>query len=253
MSHINQSLRGINVKMMRKILLMLCSSAIVSAGVIGSDYSPSTSISYASIATPIVKTVSTTADAKTVANPIGYTKIVQSPPVYHTILTTKERNYESPDGTQHTTTYTKTLDTNYSTLKKYDSKSTKDGDVVANTIPGIYSTAVHSPIVYHQGTAYTLSSPVVHTIQDSSLTKSVPVPVAYTTHDVPLTKTIVTPSVTSYSTPVFEKSNYVATGLSSYSSHSPVESRPIKTTVTYSEAPLVSHMSFTGLGASYAW
>nr|XP_021192071.2 pupal cuticle protein G1A [Helicoverpa armigera] len=234
--------------MMRKILLMLCSSAIVSAGVIGSDYSPQTSISYA----PIVKTVPTNADAKTIATPIGYTKIVQSPQVYHTILTTKERNYESPDGTQHTTTYTKTLDTNYSSLKNYDSKSSKDGDVVANTIPGIYSTAIHSPVVYHQGTAYTLSSPVVHTIQDSSSTKSVAVPV-YTTHNVPLSKTVVTP-VTSYTSPVFEKSNYVATGLSSYSSQSSeVESRPIKTTVTYSEAPLVSHMSFTGLGASYAW
>lgn len=167
-------------------------------------------------------------------------------------MTTKESNYGSPDGTQHIA-YTKSLDTAYSNLKKYETKSTKDG-VIANRIPGIYSTAVHSPTVYHQGEAYTVSSPLIHTVHMPALTKSVSVPVSYTTHSVPLTKTIVAPSSVSYSTPVFDETKYVSSGLSSYSSHTPVvESQPIKATITYSQAPLVSHMSFTGLGASYAW
>ncbi|KAJ8723389.1 hypothetical protein PYW08_003301 [Mythimna loreyi] len=168
--------------MMQKVLLMLCSSALISAGVIRTDYAPAGSISYSS--TPVVE--------KTFNTPNGYTKIIQSQPVYQSVLITKESNNRSPDGTQHIG-YTKSLDTAYSNLKKYETKS-KDGDVVANTIP------------------------------------------------------------VSYSTPVFDQTKYVTSGLSSYSSHTPViESQPVKTTITYSQAPLVSHMSFTGLGASYAW
>lgn len=226
---------------------MLCSSALVSAGVIGTGYAPATSGSYSS--SPVFE--------KSITGPIGYTKIIQSPPpVYQSILTTKESNYETSDGTQHTA-YTKSLDTGYSNLQKYESKATKDGDVIANTIPGIYSsynTAVHSPIVYQPGPPYTLSSPLVHTVHAPALAKSVSIPISYTTHDVPYTKTIVSPSIASYSTPVFDNTKISTSGLSAYSSHTPlIKSNPVKTTITYSEAPLVSHMSFNGLGASYSW
>lgn len=224
------------------MLLILCSSALASAGVIGTGYSPSTSVSY----TPhIVKTVSTA--------PIGYTKIVQSPPVYQTVLTTKESNFQTPDGTHHEI-YSKDYNTVYSSVKNFDSKAIKDGDVVTNTIPNFYSTAVHSPVVYHTGTAYTVSSPLVQTVHAPTLTKSVSVPVSYTTHNVPLTKTIVSPALASYSTPVYDKTKIYTSGLSSYSTGSSIhDGHPVRTTITYSEAPLVSHMSFTGLGANYAW
>ncbi|XP_075975175.1 uncharacterized protein LOC142975914 [Anticarsia gemmatalis] len=292
--------------MIRKVLLMLCTSALVSAGVIGTDYSPATSVSYSSLSNPtVIKTVSTPIIEKTVTGPDGYTKIIQSPPVYESILTTKESKFESPDGTQHST-FTKSLNTAYSSAKKFESKSSKDGDILANTIPGIYS--VHSPVLYHPQ-AYTYSSPLVHTVTSH---KSVSLPITYTTHNIPLTKTIVSPSLTSYATPVFSNTKYVtsgissystplvhhtisspiatktvlpvsytthalpltktlvtpsvtsyttpvlskkvvSSGLSSYSSHTPViEAQPIKS-LTYSEAPIVSHMSFSGLGASYAW
>lgn len=222
---------------------MLYSSYLISAGVIGSDYAPASSVAYSS--TPVVE--------KTYNTPTGYTKIIKSPPEYQSILTSKENNYESPDGTQHTA-YTKSLDTAYSSLKKYEAQSTKDGNVIANTIPGYYSTAAYSPIVYHQETPYTVSSPLLHTVNTAALTKSVSVPITYTTHNVPLTKTIVSPSFTSYSTPILDKTKYVTSGLSSYSSHTPViESQPIRTTITYSDAPIVSHVTFSGLGANYAW
>ncbi|KAJ8716575.1 hypothetical protein PYW07_003202 [Mythimna separata] len=67
--------------MLRKVLLMLCSSALISAGVIGTDYAPTGLVSYSS--TPVVE--------KTFNTPVGYTKIIQSQPVYQSVLTTKER------------------------------------------------------------------------------------------------------------------------------------------------------------------
>ncbi|XP_022827965.1 larval/pupal cuticle protein H1C-like [Spodoptera litura] len=221
--------------MIHKVLLMLCSFALVRAGIIATD-----GVTYSSISTPVVKTIPSHVVEKTVTSPIAYTRIIQPPPAYHSIVSTKESNYESPDGTQHIT-FTKSSDTGYASVKKYESSNNVGA---SNFIPSIYSSASHSPAVYHQEPAYELSSPLV--------SKTVSVPVSYSTHEVPLTKTVVSPPLSSYST--LDNTKFTSSGLSSYSSNPPgVESQPLKTTITYSEAPLVSHMSFTGLGASYAW
>uniref|UniRef100_A0A2H1VN13 SFRICE_034213 n=1 Tax=Spodoptera frugiperda TaxID=7108 RepID=A0A2H1VN13_SPOFR len=225
-----------NAKMIHKVLLTLCFFMFVSAGVIGTD-----GTTYSSLSTPIVKTIPGHVVEKTVTSPIAYTRIIQAPPAYHSIVSTKESNYESPDGTQHST-FTKSSDTGYTSIKDFES-SKNDG--TAQLTPSIYSSVSHSPIVYHQ-------EPTYHDLSSPLISKSVSVPISYTTHEVPLTKTVVSPPLSSYST--LDKTKFASLGLSSYSSNSPVvNSQPIKTTITYSEAPLVSHMSFTGLGASYAW
>ncbi|KAH9630131.1 hypothetical protein HF086_004837 [Spodoptera exigua] len=221
--------------MIHKVLILLCPIALVNAGIISTDGGP-----YSSISTPNFKYIPRHVVEKTVATPITYTRVVQPAPEYHSILTTKESNYESPDGTQHTT-FTKSLNTGYATVNKHESR-TNDGTADFN--PSIYSSVSHSPIVYHQEPSYDISSPLV--------TKSESVPVTYTTHEVPSTRTVISPPVSSYST--LDNTKFATSGLSSYSSNSPVvESQPLKTTITYSEAPLVSHMSFKGLGTSYAW
>lgn len=68
-------------------------------------------------------------------------------------------------------------------------------------------------------------------------------PVTYTTH--------------THSSPLVNSNigQVVATtyGQPAFSSHNAVASQLAKSTITYSEAPLVSHTTFTGQGARFAW
>ncbi|CAH2238704.1 pupal cuticle protein C1B-like [Pararge aegeria] len=72
---------------------------------------------------------------------------------------------------------------------------------------------------------------------------SLSAPVTYTAY------THSTPLVNAYSGPV------VATtyGQPSYASHIPIASQAVKTTITYSEAPAVSHVTFASHGPRFTW
>lgn len=141
------------------------------------------------------------------------------------------------------------MNTAYADIKKYESHAT-DGNGYTHHIPTIYSTAIHeNPYVYHPAT-YNYATPVVHAVSTPGLAKSISVPI-YTTHSIPVTKTKTTKVI---STPFYTKTKIITSGIPTYSSHSPVlVSQPVKTAITYSDAPLVSHMTFSGLGASYGW
>ncbi|XP_049872875.1 pupal cuticle protein C1B [Pectinophora gossypiella] len=159
--------------------------------------------------------------------PLTYTKTLPAPaPVYESVLTTHQTQTSNIDGTQHNT-YAKTLNTPYSTVNKYESRATNTG-LVAHSVP-VYSAA---PVISHPQATYNIANPVVHAVSS---------PITYTHHAPIVTKTISTPVVAKTITPQL-----------SYTSHTPlVQAQPVK--ITYSEAPLVSHMTFTGLGTSYSW
>ncbi|CAH4038035.1 unnamed protein product [Pieris brassicae] len=94
-----------------------------------------------------------------------------------------------------------------------------NGAYITHTYP-VYSTPIHTYPQYSISPVNAYTPPIYH-------------------HGVPvLTKT--------YSTPVLTKGPEV--------SYSPqlVQDHSIKA-LTYSQAPLVSHMTFTGLGTNYAW
>lgn len=197
------------------MLIILCSLALAKAGVIH-DFAPAPSVStvYSSINTPVINTV-TPVVGKT------YTSFsYNSAPVYDSVLSTHQSTTKSLDGTRQDTLI-KSLDTPFPSLKKYDSRTT-------------------SGTVLHSLPTYSVATPLVQSIS----------PVTYASHPVaPIVKTITAPSV-AISHPIAAKT--VTSGLYSYASQTPaVAAHPVK--ITYSEAPLVSHMTFTGLGTSYSW
>lgn len=200
------------------MLIILSTLALANAGVIH-DFAPAPSVStvYSSINTPVINTV--TPVVGRTYTPFSYNK-AYSAPVYDSVLSTHQSTTKSLDGTRQDTLI-KSLDTPFASVKKYDSR----------TISGT---------VLHSLPAYSVATPLVHSVS----------PVTYTTHPVsPIFKTITAPSV-AITNPVLAKT--VTSGLSSYASQTPVvAAHPVK--ITYSEAPLVSHMSFTGLGTSYSW
>lgn len=192
--------------------------ALAKAGVVH-DFAPAPSVStvYSSINTPVINTV-TPLVGKTYT-PFSYNK-AYSAPVYDSVLSTHQSTTKSLDGTRQDTLI-KSLDTPYASLKNYNSRTT-------------------SETVLHSLPTYNVATPLVQSIS----------PVTYTTHPVaPIVKTISAPSV-AISHPVVAKT--ITSGLPSYASQTPVvAAHPVK--ITYSEAPLVSHMTFTGLGTSYSW
>lgn len=200
------------------MLIILCTLVLVKAGVIH-DFAPAPSVSavYSSINTPVINTV--TPVVEKTYSPFSYNK-VYSAPVYDSVLSTHQSTTKSLDGIRQDTLI-KSLDTPFSSVKKYDSRTT-------------------SGTVLHSLPSYSVATPLVQSIS----------PVTYTTHPIaPIVNTIAAPSV-GISTPIVTKT--VTSGLSSYASQTPVvAAHPVK--VTYSEAPLVSHMTFTGLGTSYSW
>ncbi|XP_038213810.1 larval/pupal cuticle protein H1C-like [Zerene cesonia] len=142
-------------------------------------------------------------------------------PIYET---TNEIKENAQDGSQRTT-YSKSITSPFTTVQKYDTHVTSNGALL-HTYPTIYSSPTHTPI-YYNPTTYSVATPLV-------------------------TKT--------YSTPIYTHSNTVpiltktsSSGLATYSHGPVVQDQHLKTTITYSEAPLVSHMTFSGLGANYAW
>ncbi|CAH2084864.1 unnamed protein product [Euphydryas editha] len=101
------------------------------------------------------------------------------------------------------------------------------------THPTIYDHSVNAPHAYNP---YTFSSPFN--------TNRISTPVTYTTH--------------THSTP-FETRTHISqlktkTSDLTYNSHTPIEqNEAIKSTITYAEAPEVSHTTFTGHGTTYSW
>lgn len=196
------------------MLIILCTLAIANAGVIH-DFAPSPSVStlYASINTPVINTV--TPVVSNTYTPFSYNK-AYSAPVYDSVLSTHHSTTKSLDGTLQDTLI-KSLDTPFTSVKKYDSRTT-------------------SGTVLHSLPTYSVAAPLVQSIA----------PVTYTD---PIVKTLTAPSV-AISTPIVAKP--ITSGVTNYASQTPViPAHPIK--ITYSEAPLVSHMTFTGLGTSYSW
>ncbi|KAI5636249.1 hypothetical protein NE865_11013 [Phthorimaea operculella] len=186
-----------------KVLIFLCFLAAAKAGVIGPVYAPAPAV-YPSA--PVVKTFA----------PATYTQTLGPAPVYESVLTTHQTRTNALDGSQQDT-FSKTLNTPYSSIQKFDSRTNNAG-LVANTVP------VYSNVLSHPQATFNVA-PAVHHVGS---------PVAYTTRTGPVVTKTVSP------------------GLTTYASHTPVVAQPA-VKIHYSEAPLVSHMTFTGLGTHYSW
>ncbi|XP_050679050.1 pupal cuticle protein C1B-like [Leptidea sinapis] len=154
-----------------------------------------------------------------------------SKPIYENAEVSTQETRENSLGGQKTT-FSKTITTPFSSVQKYDTRITNNA-LLTHAVPTIYSSPIHSihTPVYYSNPSYSVATPVV--------SNTYSVPITYSHNTVPIaTKT--------YSTPILTKTS----GLT-FSSTPITQNHAVK--VTYSEAPLVSHMTFTGLGTNYAW
>jgi hypothetical protein len=177
---------------------------------------------YAAYAQPIAKTVATYTSAPAYSN-YGYEH-----------GSSEQNIVRSAHGT--VSHISKAVDGPHSSVRKYDTRVVNDAPsykVAAVASPVYHQQAVyaHQPTVYaSHAPAVTYSQPAVHTYQAPVVTKTVAAPIAtYTSHAAPV-------ATYAHSAPVYAQS-------------APV----VKSAIQYSPAVAVSHASFEGLGAQYAW
>ncbi|XP_018578688.1 pupal cuticle protein G1A-like [Anoplophora glabripennis] len=165
-------------------------------------------------------------------------------------------------GAQSVSHYSKAVDSAFSSVRKFDTRITNDGlryaaplavahaaPVVTKAVAPVFTqyaapAVAHAPVV----STYAAHGPVVSTYAAHS-----PVVSTYAAHS-PVVSTYAahSPVVSTYAAHSPVVSTYAAHAAPVVSAYSaaPVVS---KTAVAYSPAAVVSHASFTGLGASYAW
>lgn len=144
----------------------------------------------------------------------------------------------------------KHVDTPHSSVRKYDTRITNDypSYKVAAVQPVVHSYA-HQP-EYH---SYSHQPAVVKTYSQPAVVKTVSAPVYHHqpqvhsyAHETPVTYTHSQPAVVkTVSAPIYHHQPQVH----SYAHQAPVVAK----TVQYSPAVAVSHASFDGFGAHYAW
>ncbi|CAG5028641.1 unnamed protein product [Parnassius apollo] len=154
----------------------------------------------------------------------------------------------------------------YSPTVSYQSYSTHSAPAVATYAAPVVAKTISAPVATYS------SAPSVsyQTISSHSapLTYAAAAPVVTKTYAAPAYSTYAAPAYSTYhATPVVAKTISPALSYSSvshpaqlttyaaaapaYSTYSAVPA--LKTAVTYSAAPAVSHVSYTGFGASYGW
>ncbi|GJQ86297.1 hypothetical protein Trydic_g8993 [Trypoxylus dichotomus] len=125
-------------------------------------------------------------------------------------------------GNQAISTYSKAVDSAFSTVRKYDTRITNDALTVA-----------HAPVAY--------AAPVAH---------AVAAPVASYAHAAPITTYAAAAPVASYAHAAPITTYAAAAPVATYAAGAPVIS---KAAVSYSPAAVVAHTTFAGLGAHYEW
>ncbi|XP_028042760.1 uncharacterized protein LOC114252493 [Bombyx mandarina] len=249
-----------------KIITILCYLAVARASIIDTDYPPAASVSYSSISTPI--------NGKTIINPstevrrrINFYKTVEPAPVHETFS-----DHNNAGNAYFSSLHKQNLD--YYNHQNYDT-------------PVYLNTYQHEPIGFNPHENINVHGPLVHSVSTLAAHKSIPV--TFATHSIPYSKTSYLSDTRSALTePSLFAQSGQSSGLSAYSSYTPLsylpskssavypkisgvksydiysppintpsyESHPgtsLKNTLTYSEAPLVSHLSFNAHGASYSW
>lgn len=147
-------------------------------------------------------------------------------------------------GAQTVSHYSKAVDSAFSSVRKYDTRITNDALrlaaaplAVAHAAPVVSTYAAHA-------------APVVSTYA----AHAAPVLSTYAAHAAPVVSTYAAhgPVVSTYAAHSPVVSTYAAHAAPVVSAYS---AAPVvtKTAVAYSPAAVVSHASFTGLGASYQW
>lgn len=230
---------------MQLVVFIAAALACAHAGNIGfaapvAHYSPATAVSssYISQASPALAVAHAAPIAASYAAPIAAsyaapiatsyaapiaTSYAAAPVAVHApaIGQSQQSVVRSLGGAQAISHYSKAVDSAFSSVRKYDTRITNDALSYA-----------HAPVVSaYNAPALTVAhaAPVL-----SSYTAHAPVVSSYTAHAPAV--------VSSYAAP--------APVLSTYAAHAPVVT---KAAVAYSPAAVVSHASFSGLGASYAW
>ncbi|XP_013190743.2 pupal cuticle protein G1A-like [Amyelois transitella] len=219
---------------LKSATLLMCWLGLSQAGVIASNYNPT-----------LVKTVSSPVITNTI------TPVYSQGPYYESIVTTHESNQKSSDGSQHSS-FSKTLDTSFSKVNKFQSHTSNDGIVLTQSVPSFYSVPISSSnSVYHDTVSHPIvyHTPVVTKTVTPVLKKSEIVSPALTSHVAPVISSIVTKEPPfAYSSPVITKPVLNKAILAP----TVIQTAPVKA-IAYSPTPLVAHASFTGLGTSYSW
>ncbi|KAG5898597.1 hypothetical protein JTB14_016608 [Gonioctena quinquepunctata] len=148
-------------------------------------------------------------------------------------------------GAQSVSHYSKAVDSAFSSVRKYDTRITNDALSVAHApVVSAYSAPVLSaysaPSVSYAAPAVSYSAPAYNSyIQKTAYTAPV---ATYAAHSAPIT------TYAAHAAPV---TTYAAHGapVAAYSA-GPIVS---KAALAYSPASVVSHTTFTGLGAAYQW
>lgn len=208
---------------------------LTKGGVIGTDFSPETSNS-----TPSVLDISL--DLKL---PHDYIKTYGTSPPHESTLTTQESKLKTTDRTENTI-YSKPITIAYQNIEKVESRTIRDSDFIQSNIPRIYSAATHQkPVFYHPQNA-----PSIHEISTPIVTTYNPRPYDTNLNNL---KTENLDNIKALPATDSEISSLNLKSSSSSLSHYSHPSESGKTTITYSDAPLVSHMTFKGQGVSYRW
>ncbi|XP_066156216.1 cuticle protein LPCP-23-like [Euwallacea fornicatus] len=192
------------------------------------------------------------------AQPLAYhaapaTVAVQTP---HIGLTQQSLT-RSLGGAQSLSTYSKAIDSAYSSVRKYDTRFTNDAIPPAlYSAPAQYIARASSPLIYGA------PSPVItksYAAPAPILSYASPGPVVYGAHAPLVTKTYAAPApvVSFASAPVISKTYSAPAPVLSYGAPTPLLTKAVsapvvaKAAVAYSPAGLVAHTNFQGYGIEY--
>lgn len=195
--------------------------AAANAGLLGApatiQYSSAPAVSHSYISQPLAAVHAAPAVAAVHAAPVA----VHAP----AIGASQQSVIRSLGGNQAISTYSKAVDSAFSTVRKYDTRITNDALSVAHA-PVAYA-AHAAPVAYAAHAA-----PVAYAAHAAPVAYAAhAAPVAYAAHAAPV----------AYASPV---------GHATYAAAAPVIS---KAAISYSPAAVVAHTTFEGLGAHYEW
>ncbi|XP_074027708.1 larval/pupal cuticle protein H1C-like [Leptinotarsa decemlineata] len=231
-------------------LLAYANAGLIAAPAVATySAAPAVSSSYIHQASPVA-----VAHAAPVVSTYAASPVAIHAPAYGATHQSVER---SLGGAQSVSHYSKAVDSAFSSVRKYDTRITNDALSVAHApVVSAYSAAP----VYAKAVAPAVAYSAAPSFSSSYIQKAAPLAYASYAHAAPVATYAHAAPVATYAhaAPVATYAAHAAP-VAAYAAHAaPVASYsagPVvtKAAVAYSPAAVVSHMSFSGLGAAYQW
>nr|XP_023017416.1 larval/pupal cuticle protein H1C-like [Leptinotarsa decemlineata] len=222
-------------------LLAYANAGLIAAPAVATySAAPAVSSSYIHQASPVA-----VAHAAPVVSTYAASPVAIHAPAYGATHQSVER---SLGGAQSVSHYSKAVDSAFSSVRKYDTRITNDALSVAHApVVSAYSAAP----VYTKAVAPAVAYSAAPSFSSSYIQKAAPLAYASYAHAAPVATYAHAAPVATYAAHAAPVAAYAAHAapVASYSA-GPVVT---KAAVAYSPAAVVSHMSFSGLGAAYQW